>query len=225
MSKRLADGLSLFFIAAIAGLAIYLYPDLPDPMPSHWNASGEVDGTLPKPWGVWLLPLAAVFVLAVMKLIPVISPKGFRTDEFAGVLRLFQVLLVAFTAIVGALVLLAAMGSDVRMEVWIPIGVGLLFIVLGNYLGKVRKNFFLGIRTPWTLASDEVWARTHRLGGRVFVAGGLLLIAAAFVPAIANGLVVVILALAVIPVVYSYVLYRRIEGFTDEDGGGADGSA
>jgi uncharacterized membrane protein len=93
-----------------------------------------------------------------------------------------------------------------------------MFMVIGNYFGKTRKNFFLGIRTPWTLASDEVWGRTHRLAGRLFILQGLIMFAGVLfeIPvAVLLGMVGVIV---VVPVVYSYVVYRRVEGFGEGDG-------
>ncbi len=100
----------------------------------------------------------------------------------------------------------------------VPIAVGLLFIVLGNYMGKIRKNFFIGIRTPWTLASDEVWARTHRLGGYLFVAAGALMVVMPLVGLGGVGIVAASLIAALVPVVYSFIAYKRIEGFgPDED--------
>ncbi|MEL7298668.1 MAG: SdpI family protein, partial [Pseudomonadota bacterium] len=95
-------------------------------------------------------------------------------------------------------------------------GVGLLFVVLGNYMGKLRKNFFIGIRTPWTLASDEVWARTHRLGGYLFVAAGIGLMLSAFIGMNAWLITTLALGAGLIPVAYSFLLYRKIEGFDNE---------
>ncbi len=91
-----------------------------------------------------------------------------------------------------------------------------VFIVLGNYLGKVRKNFFIGIRTPWTLASDEVWNRTHRLGGWIFVLIGFFMFLNAFIRFSEGWLIGSIVVVALIPIVYSYVLYRKVEGFEEE---------
>ena len=101
----------------------------------------------------------------------------------------------------------------VAMDRAMHAGTGLLFVVLGNFMGKLTKNFFVGIRTPWTLASDEVWLRTHRLGGKLFVLAGVALFIAGL---LGGGTVPLLVAVAVaggIPVVYSYLLYRRIEGF------------
>ena len=208
--------LCLIFIAITVAVAAYLYPSLPDQIPTHWNSKGEVDDYTPKPWGVMIMPLVAVFVFVIMKLIPVISPKGFRTDQFRGVVNIFTVALVGFMSGVALLVLLAASGRNVHINEMIFAGIGLLFIVLGNYLGKVRKNFFIGIRTPWTLASDEVWNRTHRLGGWIFVLIGFFMFLNAFIQFPEGWLIGSIVVVALIPIVYSYVLYRKIEGFEEE---------
>ena len=216
MNSVRTNVLCLIFIGMILAVAAYLYPSLPEQIPTHWNLAGEVDDYTPKPWGVLILPLSATFVFIVMKLIPIISPKGFRTDQFTGVLNIFTVTLVGFMSAVALLVLLAASGRNVHMNEMVFAGVGILFVILGNYLGKVRKNFFLGIRTPWTLASDEVWNRTHRLGGWVFVLVGFLMFLNAFVRLPHGLLIGSIVVVALVPVVYSFVLYRRLEGFEEE---------
>jgi uncharacterized membrane protein len=216
MTTLRTNVLSFIFIAIPIAVSIYLYPSLPDQIPTHWNLAGEVDDYTPKPWGVMILPLAAVFVFLVMKLIPMVSPKGFRTDQFQGVINIFTVTLVGFMSAVALLVLIAATGRDVHVNEVVFAGVGLLFIVLGNYLGKVRKNFFIGIRTPWTLASDEVWSRTHRLGGYVFVLIGFLLFLNAFIQFPEAWLIGAIVIVALVPVVYSFVIYRNLEGFEEE---------
>ena len=218
MSRDRANLLSYLFILAAVGVAAFLYPSLPDQVPSHWNAEGEVDAWMPKPWGVAILPLSAIFVFVIMRLIPVISPKGYRTDSFANVVHVFQVVMVGFMSLVAILVLLEARGIDVHLNEVIFIALGLLFIVLGSYFGKLRKNFFLGIRTPWTLASDEVWARTHRVGGWLFILQGIILLSGAFLPVSPNLLIGMVVAIVLVPVIYSYVLYRKVEGFDEGDG-------
>ena len=99
------------------------------------------------------------------------------------------------------------------MERAIPAGVGLLLVVLGNFMGKLTKNFFVGIRTPWTLASDEVWLRTHRLGGKLFVLAGAGLFVAGLSGAGHVAILLAVVVAAGIPVAYSYVVYRKLEGF------------
>jgi uncharacterized membrane protein len=203
MTTVRANVLCWIFIAITVATAAILYPSLPEQIPTHWNIEGEVDDYTAKPWGVIILPLAAVFVFVIMKLIPVISPKGFRTDQFAGVLNIFMVVLVGFTSGVGLLVLLEASGRNVYINEMIFAGVGLLLIVIGNYLGKLRKNFFLGIRTP-------CW---------IFVLIGFFLFLQAFIRFSVQWVVGAIVVVALVPIIYSYVLYRKIEGFTDENTG------
>jgi len=222
MTTSRANALCLLFIGAAVAVAVYLYPNLPEQIPTHWNIEGEVDDYTAKPWGVVIMPMAALLTFVIMRLIPVISPKGFRTDEFVGVVNVFTVAIVGFMSGVAILVLLEANGQDAHINEMIFTGVGLLFIVLGNYMGKVRKNFFIGIRTPWTLASDEVWSRTHRLGGKVFILIGLFMMLNAFVRFPVQWLIASIVIVALVPVIYSYVIYRRIEGFAS-DGGGEPG--
>ena len=217
MTTMRTNVLSLLFIAIITAVAAYLYPSLPEQIPTHWNIQGEVDDYTPKPWGVIVLPLAAILVFVIMKLIPLISPKGFRTDQFMDVINIFTVTLVGFMSGIGLMVLLAASGRSVQMNEMVFAALGLLFIVLGNYMSKVRKNFFIGIRTPWTLASDEVWSRTHRLGGWIFVLIGSFMFLNAFIQFPQAWLIGAIVILALVPVVYSFVLYRRIEGFDEDD--------
>ncbi len=216
MTTWRANGLCFLFIGVAIAVAAYLYPDLPDQIPTHWNIKGEVDDYTAKPWGVAIMPLAAILVFVVMRLIPVISPKGFRTDSFMDVVNVFTVVIVGFMSGVAILVLLEANGQDVRINEMIFAGVGLMFVVLGNYMGKVRKNFFIGIRTPWTLASDEVWSRTHRLGGKVFVLIGIFMMLNSFVRFPVQWLIASIVVVALVPVIYSYVIYRRIEGFSPD---------
>jgi uncharacterized membrane protein len=222
MTTLRANVLCFVFIFAAFSIAAYLYPNLPEQIPTHWNIAGEVDDYTAKPWGVIILPLAALLVFGVMRLIPVISPKGFRTDKFMDVINVFTVTIVGFMSGVAILVLLEANGQDVRINEMIFAGLGLMFVVLGNYMGKVRKNFFIGIRTPWTLASDEVWSRTHRLGGKVFMLCGVFLMVNSFFHFPETWLIASLVAVALIPVVYSYFAYRRIEGFPAE---GEDDSA
>jgi uncharacterized membrane protein len=217
MTKLIANVICVILISIATAVAVYLYPSLPEQIPTHWNIRGEVDDYMAKPWGVVVLPAAAIFVFIFMRIIPAISPKGFRTEKFSDVINIFTVAMVGFMSAVAILVLLEASGRNVHINEMIFGGVGLLFIILGNYMGKVRKNFFLGIKTPWTLASDEVWSRTHRLGGRVFVLIGFFMFLNAFVRFPPQYLALSIIAVALVPVVYSYILYRKLEGFSPDE--------
>lgn len=215
-TKHRIIGLALVGVALLT--ALVLYGRLPEQIPSHWNLAGEVDQTLPKPWGVLLLPSVMLVLLAVFEAIIVVSPRGFRLDRSRGVVGIVQVATLGFMLLVFAMQMWVALGHDVSVEKVIVPGVGALFIVVGNFLGKVRKNFFFGVRTPWTLASDEVWARTHRLAGQMFVLGGVVLIVAGFMGAGITVVLITTAVIALVPVVYSLVLYKRLEGLgPDED--------
>ena len=165
-----------------------------------------------KPWGPYLLPLMMLGSAALFLLLPRISPRGWDVD---GKSRGFRAIVASTLLFMLALhfgTLAFALGYPVSIPILIPMLVGILFIILGNYLGKVQRNFFIGIRTPWTLADDDVWYRTHRIAGRLFVIAGLFIVLA--VPLAGERLasrVIVAAALiaAVIPAIYSYVIYPK----------------
>ena len=114
---------------------------------------------------------------------------------------------------------LAGAGYALPMSTIAPLAVGVLLMVLGNYMGKLRRNFFMGIRTPWTLASEAVWERTHRMAGWLFVLGGAVMVVAALAGAVRGRLLLaVIVVVALVPVVYSYFVYRRLEGRHPSEG-------
>lgn len=212
---RSADIASLVLFLLMCVVAAWQYPALPDPVPTHWNLAGEADGFTPKPWGVLVYPVILLVIWGIFKLIPVISPKGFRLDSFMPVVRVIQLAMMGCFTVVG-IAALTAPGGGVNVGLIITVSMGLLLIIIGNYLGKVRRNFFIGVRTPWTLASEEVWYRTHRLAGYLFVGAGVLMTFGAVGELgfwIAFGAVLVA---ALFPVLYSLWLYRRIEGFGPE---------
>jgi len=211
----------IFLIGAALALSALLYARLPDPVPTHWNLRGEADGFTSKPWGPFVLPLTMIGVMLLFLALPKISPRGYEISRFQGVFEILQTAILGFLLLVHAVALLSGVGAAVDLNRAVIAGLGLLLAVLGNFMGKLTKNFFIGIRTPWTLASDEVWLRTHRLGGRLLVLAGIAL----FVWGLAGGglaaVVAVLAAIALFSVVYSYVIYRRIEGFPRASGGGS----
>lgn len=192
---------------ALTGLA---YSSLPDTVPIHWNLAGEVDRTAPKFPGVFIMPVVILIAAMTFEAVPRISPRGYDLDAQSRGFRAIKLVSLLFVFALHVLTLAATAGFPIRLTLFIPIGLGLLFIVIGNYLGTLQRNFFAGIRTPWTLASDDVWFRTHRLGGRLFMIGGALLMFAGLLgpDGILYGLIGVIAIVVVVPVVYSYVTSR-----------------
>lgn len=206
----------LMFVIMAFAAALWFYPQLPNPMPSHWDAAGHINGYLPKSWGAFLLPLIMLVIWILLTVLPRIAPKGYRLDSFLAVYGIVNLAALGMFLLITIATLFTARGAHLPIQRIAPLLAGLLMMVIGNYLGKFRKNFFAGIRTPWTLASDEVWTRTHRLGGWFFVAGGLVIAATALIaPAEAEPVLQVgtVLLCVAIPYAGSYFIYRRVEGF------------
>ncbi|HVY48792.1 MAG TPA: SdpI family protein [Minicystis sp.] len=203
---------ALLFVVLSFAVVLALYGKMPDPVPTHWNARGEVDGWMAKPWGALLTPLVSAGVTALLVALPRLAPKETSLDRFARVYGVIVAAIAAFLLLVTSLTSLYAVGVHVAMTNAICAGAGALFAVLGNFFGKVTRNFFVGIRTPWTLSNDEVWLRTHRLGGKLFVGAGLVTVAASL---LGHGLAALLAGAAIaaiVPAAYSYVVYRRIVG-------------
>jgi uncharacterized membrane protein len=209
MNRKVADWLCVLLIVVTLLVTFLLYPGLPDPMPSHWNAAGQVDSHLSKPWGVAILPLSAIFMFALMRVIPLIAPKSYQIAGVSRVLALMQFMVVAFVCAIAVLVLFEAKGFDTRFDKVIFAGVGLIFVVVGNAFRDVPPNYLFGIRTPWTLASDTVWRKTHRLGSWTFTLAGLLLMVNAFLRHNLAWTIIAIFVLLLFPVFYSFFIRRQ----------------
>ena len=196
-------------VAFIASAVVYTR--LPETVPTHWSIDGQPNGWSSRLWGAWMIPLFLIGMLALFRFLPVIDPRGKNYTKFGGTFEGIIVSLMLFMLGLHIIVLRAALGYNVGMGRVLPIGVGALFIVIGNLLPRARPNWFIGLRTPWTLSSDRVWEKTHRFGGRVFVAGGILMVLAAFVSAQWAHVVLfaVILTCSAGVMVYSYLEWRR----------------
>lgn len=209
--------LALATVAIMWLVAAWYYPQLPDTVPIHWDTQGQADNYMNKPWGALIVPLISSGVLLLSLVLPALSPKGFRLDTASRAYAIVVTIIMLFMIGVMVLSFQQTLGKLESFDQWIAAGLGLLFLVLGNYLGKFPKNFWVGIRTPWTLASDVVWFKTHRFGGRTFMAGGVLVVAAALGGMAMEFLLGIILVAALAPVVYSLFLYRRMHGFKPEN--------
>jgi uncharacterized membrane protein len=193
--------------------SFYFYANFPEQVPIHWNAAGEVDGYGSRAVGAFLFPGIIIGMYLMFLLIPYIDPKKKRYDQFRKVYHVFKTVLVLFMAAMYFIASFNALGYNIQIELWMPIMVGILFILLGNYMSKIKPNWFMGIRTPWTLSSEEVWNKTHRVGGKVFMLGGAMIAFTAFVPT-AFRMIIFFTAIGLIvigTVVYSYIAYRQEE--------------
>lgn len=211
MKTRAALVVSTALVVAALGAGLFLSPQLADPMPSHWNAAGQVDGYTSRTVAVWLLPLVALGTALLLALLPSIDPLKANIARFRGTYNLVIVGLVAYLVYLHALTLAVGLGLRFNFTSAMMPALGLLFVGLGVLLRKAERNFFIGIRTPWTLSSDEVWARTHRLGAWTFGLAGVVAALSGLLGDAAFGVAMgAILVGAFVPVVYSYVLYARL---------------
>ena len=198
-------------LAAMWAFALVVFPRLPPEIPTHWNLAGEVDGWGPRFPAAFFAPAAATAVWLLTRFQARIDPRRADVERSTPTRRLLAEILVGFMAVLELLTLGIALGWPLDMgEAMWPV-LGLLFVALGNYLPRVRPNWFLGVRTPWTPASDAVWRDTDRLAGWAFVAAGVLIAGAMFLPVGVRPFVGVagLLLAAVVPFVYSFVRWRR----------------
>jgi uncharacterized membrane protein len=199
-------------IAAATLAGLLLWNRLPDPMASHWNVQDQVNGYMPKFWGVFLLPLITLGMFGLFVAVPLIDPLKANIAQFREAFNLFIVLIVGFMIYLYGLTLAWNLGyNNFNMSGAMLPAIGLLFIFIGFMMKQAKRNFFIGIRTPWTLSSDYVWDETHRIGAILFMISGVLaLIGGFFGGATAFWfLFVPIIGSTIFLLVYSYVLYQR----------------
>jgi uncharacterized membrane protein len=212
MSTRTALIVSIALILAAAVLSLAVFSRLPDPMASHWGINDQVNGTISRFWGAFFMPLLALGLLGLFLLLPSIDPLKANIAKFREVFNAFIAVILAFLLYVHVLTIVWNLGyQSFRMSTAVVPGVGLLFIFAGLLMRKAKRNFFIGIRTPWTLSSDRVWDETHRLGAILFILSGFLALAGAFFPgSTAYWFVFVpVLVASLFLVIYSYVLWTR----------------
>jgi uncharacterized membrane protein len=203
--------------ALIVGAVLFslaVYPRLPDQVPIHWGLSGEPDRFGSRVEAAFLMPALMIAVLAIMNWFPSRDPRAANIAKFRAAYDTVVTGTVALMTVIHVLALGSALGWHVNMPKVVLVSLGVLFILLGNLLPLVRSNFIIGIRTPWTLSSETVWTRTHRVGGYAMVAAGVITIVAGLV-AQPVGFVVALASLvisALVPVIYSYILWSREHG-------------
>jgi uncharacterized membrane protein len=208
MSKKT---FALWFAVAALIFGVAVFDRLPDRIATHFDVHGRPDGWSSRTFAAFFMPVFSVVLVGVFNVLPRILPSREHFAAFEDSYWVIVNLAVAFVCALHVVVLSHALGWPVDVPTAVLLGVGSLFVVLGNVLPRTRSNWFLGIRTPWTLESEHVWRETHRLGGKTFIIGGLITIAAAFMPArqqpwIAMGALMIG---AFVPVIYSYFVCRR----------------
>lgn len=206
---RLRKSSIISIITSILILIIFnilFYDKMPAELPTHWNFHGEVDKYSSRFDAMVLTPGVLVIMNAVLLFMLDNDPRNKKQNNFVMIiskLTMPAIMLLSYT-----MTIMAGLGRELNVSVIIPVFVGLLLIAIGNYLPKIKRNYTMGIKLPWTLNSDENWRRTHRLGGICIVIIGLSLILSVFLKSEIVFLVPLILG-GIIPAIYSYYLYTK----------------
>jgi uncharacterized membrane protein len=206
-----ADSLALMMIAAMFVLAAANWSSAPSQMPVHWNWAGEPDRFGGRFEGLFGLPLAAAGVYALLLLLPRFDPRKKNYDAFAGPFAIMRTIVVGLLLGLDVVVLLWIRGERAHLNGLVAAEVGIALLLLGNYLPKLKSNWFVGVRTPWTLSSESSWRRTHRLAGWLFTVGGVLTVATALAfPELASRVMIgSLIAAAGTSVIYSYIAWKN----------------
>ena len=200
--------ISIILLSFILG--IYLYPSLPSEMASHWNSQGEVNGYMSKFWGLFLMPIVIVALFLIFLIIPKIDPLKKNIEKFRKYFDGFILLMVIFMVYIHILTLLWNFNYRFNMTTMIIPAIAVLFYFIGIMLKEVKRNWFIGIRTPWTLSSDVIWEKTHQLGSKLFKLSAVLMLMGLFFDQYLVWFVLVpTLGTALFLIVYSYVEYKK----------------
>lgn len=200
----------LFPIAAAWVFSAVVYSRLPEQVPVHWDWSGQPDRWGSRVEGAFLLPAIALVLWGLLRWLPTIDPRRANYARFGGTYDFSVNAILTFMAGLHIVLLGTVLGWPISVERVVPGAVGVLLLIIGNLLPRARSNWWFGIRTPWTLSSDRVWQKTHRVGGYLMILAGLGLLVQALIPGKATaGLAIGLVVLCVAgTLVYSYVAWR-----------------
>lgn len=207
--KSEAFSFILLLVTFIA--SFYFYLKFPEQVPTHWGIDGQVDGWSNKFVGAFLFPGIILISYLLFLFLPMFDPRSERYEQFQKTYAIFKNIIIGFMVLIYFIASFSALGYDIPVGKIMTILVGLLFVVLGNYMGKLKSNWFVGIKTPWTLSSEDVWNRTHSFGGKIFVICGLIIMFMNWYPVCFRLYIffAVIIALVFGNFAYSYYLFKK----------------
>jgi len=196
------------------GVSIYLWGSLPEEVPIHFDASGVADDWGPKWINAFLLPSIGVAVYALLVSLPLIDPKK-RINSSQKPIAAIRLIMSVFMVVIYSFVMAKTVNQELSLIIYVQVAVGLLILLIGNYMNSVKPNYFVGVRTPWTLENEEVWKKTHSFTAKLWTLGGLFMIIVPFLSNITELIWVIIvglvLVLSLIPIVYSYLINKKLE--------------
>ena len=194
----------ILLLPILAGLA--LWNQLPQQMPTHWNAAGEIDGWSSKPFAIFGLPLILLAAQWLCVLATLADPK--QRNHTDKILHLVFWIMPILSVVMHTITYMAALGVEVRMERIMPVFMGILFTIIGNYLPKCKQNYTIGIKIPWTLDNEENWNKTHRFAGFLWVVCGIAVMFTGFFGGFWVFLPISLL-MVLTPIIYSYILHQK----------------
>ena len=202
----------LFLIFVGFAIGVHFYPLLPSRIPMHWNSNGQINGYGSKFFGAFGLAFINLGMYLLFIILPYIDPKRKNYEAFQATYQYLKYLLIVFFLGMETYALLIATGTIANTPDFTQIMGSLLFILLGNVMGRFKHNYFVGIKTPWTLANEEVWRKTHRMAGPIWVIGGIANILLTVIGVTFNGIgfIIILAVMIVVPIVYSYIIYKKI---------------
>ncbi|MFH4967036.1 SdpI family protein [Gaetbulibacter sp. M240] len=203
----------LLIVAAPLAYLAFVWNSLPETVPLHWNFKGEIDNWGDKSSLIFITCLMTLFMYGLLSVIPLIDPK--KKLQYMGQkyynLKFFLLL---FMAALAMFIIYSAKEQAIHNPNLLFIVLGLLFVVFGNYMKTIKANYFIGIRTPWTLESEAVWKKTHTLGGKLWFVGGLAIVVCCLIfnkDISSRIFLTIVITISVIPILYSYFLYRKLD--------------
>jgi len=200
----------VIFLLSVA-IAIYFLPKVPVKVASHWNASGEVDDYMSKFWGLFLSPMILFICFVLFLIFPRIDPLKANVEKFRKYFDGFIILLFLFILFLQLFIILWSLGVKMKPYIVFPVGLGILFFYVGILLEKAKRNWFIGIRTPWTMSNENVWDRTHKVGGILFkIIGGIAVLGAFFGKYAFLFVIIPVIFLPIFLIVFSYLNYKNL---------------
>jgi uncharacterized membrane protein len=204
------DIISIILIFATFIVAFIIYPSLPEKIPTHWNINGEIDGYSSKLVGVLIVPITLAIIYTLFFLIPKIDPLKKNIESFIGYFEFFKLFMVLFFIAIYVITLLPNFGIVFNMTFFIVPAMAVLFYYIGYILQFMKRNYFIGIRTPWTLASDKSWEKTHKIGSITFRINAVIILLALINPLLFFWIFIISILLNVVfLVVYSYYVWKK----------------
>lgn len=210
MKLRKSEIISLGIVIVSAIVGAYFYPQLPEKIASYWNTQGEVNGYMSKFWGVFLVPMIALGMWLLFLIIPKIDPHKENIEKFRKYFDRFTVLLFLFLLYIYGLTIYWNLGNQFDFTAFLLPSLAILFYFIGDMISNSEMNWFIGIRTPWTLSSKTVWKKTHILGGKLFRWSAILTLSGLLFPKIAFWFTIIpVITFSIFLFAYSYFMYKK----------------